>query len=186
MKKWLVALSALFLAGARASELRAGFVQVLPSGEVRVYFPAGSHLEGRIFLQRPGPSGAAECCRVVDARSLAPVEAGESSVLDLGDPEQGPSAAYSLTQSTPASPPTGFVGIAVAAERVVAARPTRVRAASGAGTLDARVCFGAEGLHLIAKSNGAYRVLYMGLGYPIDQAPRCDERYLRIIGNQTP
>jgi hypothetical protein len=76
----------------------------------------------------------------------------------------------------------GFIGIAMSAPSVSSAGPYGVQGKYKGKVTHARLCFGTEGINLIAKTRHEYRALYMSTGYGIDEQPKCTKADERDIG----
>jgi hypothetical protein len=166
---------------AQAAESLAGFVDVDFDGTAHVYFPEPSIPTASIFIQWPDVQGKPRCCIKIDRNALKKVDEKPTSgtIMNLrGSDKANATTSFRITSGLPALAPDsdGLLGMAVAAERVTADSPYRLRAQTHGKKMTVRTCFDAEGQNLIAQEGVEYQIMYRGFDYDIDEKPKCSPR----------
>ena len=157
-----------------------GFVSVNSEGETFFYFTDALPTGQTIFVQMPTVHHKLRCCDRVEASELKPVEQAPDQVIKVGSNEVHK---YALQRKlTGDFGEDGFVGIAMSAGKIVADGAYATKAHTGRAVTRARLCYGTEGLNLIARRNGKVHVLYMSFGGTVDVQPQCTKADTRDIG----
>lgn len=184
----LVGLGLLALAAAASAQtIVPGLVSVGSNGVVHLRMAEVPPDTQPIFFQTLDARGRLRCCVRVSRGEL--VEDGQGVVRsDVSNVVGTKIASYTLAHKLPGFVGDGFDGIAISA-RGVAAEGAHALKAFGENQRVARVrlCFGSEGIILIARSGGKknskVQALYRAFGYEVDEKPKCGAADLRDLEN---
>ena len=178
----------------KGESVQAGFVISAPDRDTLLYFPAP--LAGKqpiIFAQMPDAAGKPRCCVKIQPKQLVR-DFSEAQRLEtlLGDRM----VAYRLKRKAPHSHNNAkagdevmapvFTGVALAAPNVRSAAHGGLRSAPYAGkraAVEAHMCYGAEGVNLIAHVGQQPQTMYLPFGYTIEDQPAqvCSEADLKVM-----
>lgn len=175
---------------APATSSQMGFALSVPDGPVRWYLSGDVPATGMLYVKWLTPDGRGNCCASVPSANLQKLDPfGDTfAATQLPDSTPEPMRGLSLDAHTVTYTPRhplpelaadAIVGIAVSSDP---AALQRVRL---------RLCFGEEGIHLMATEPASgsqperHRAQYLGLGYAIDETPRCGTQDLQRINAAT-
>jgi hypothetical protein len=178
------------LAGlAHADGSQAGFIVTDDDGAGYLYFPTPQPLTQSIFIQRPDAHGNPKCCVKLNRNDLQEINAkaatGEQhiDIMNSMSKEGYEFSAYKIMIKLPFD--DSFIGMAIAADKVMAYSSFRISAYTNKKRLIAWVCFGIEGQNLIFReAPEKYHSMYIYFNYDIDEKPKCNVRDGRILGGQ--
>ncbi len=176
---WILA-SAFWLVGTTASaQLLPGFVTVDAEGKAQLHFMQELPKGQAIFFQTPSGKGHFKCCVRVSANDLEKLP--EASPDVMAD-EDKPIASYVLKQRLNGQFRTGFTALAVSAQRASSSGAYAIVANNGRTTTRTRLCYGQEGVNLIARTGREVHTLYRSFDYDIEARPKCNAEDLRDLG----
>jgi hypothetical protein len=142
----------LFTGMVHAAQSQAGFVIIDPTGTGRVSFPRSKPLTTSIFVQWLDGHDQIQCCiklnhndlKKIDAKSIINPQS-DNTITNLRDDSEPGFIAYEIKSKLPPIDSGIFVGMAIAADKVISHSPYRLQAETDHKTLTARICFGEEG-----------------------------------------
>lgn len=163
-----------------AGEVVPGLVSITSAGKAHFHFVDPLPPGQSVFIQTPTKDGKVRCCQRLNRADLQDDLAPSEDVTNI----VGNAVSSYVLPWLLAGPfgDDGFIGIAMSAPSVSYAGPYAVRGKFKGKVTHARLCFGTEGINLIAKTRHEYRALYMSTGYGIDEQPKCTKADERDIG----
>lgn len=160
----------------------AGLVRVTQQGQATFFFVDPLPANQDVSIQTPAANGAGfDCCTRVPRHELKAMD----SV-----PEQVTSGAGRAVASYVLQRPltgqwgdSGFLGVAMAAPTILHGGRYAVLGKEGRKVTRARLCYGVEGLNMIATRGSKVSSLYFAFGVEVDEAPKCSARDERDLGH---
>ncbi|MBF5005918.1 hypothetical protein [Diaphorobacter caeni] len=184
-RRWGACIAALGLVSISASmsasaQVVPGIVSVSEDGAAQLHFTKPLPPDQPVFIQLPaGKKGQFKCCVKVDRDELTELpQPSESISGGCGDAPVG----YALKHRLKGKFEVGYDAIAVSAKQASATGPYALKASTGRTAMRAHLCYGTEGVNLIAKSGRKAQTLYRSFGYEAEVRPQCNAADLKDLG----
>ncbi|QIL79708.1 hypothetical protein G7047_07170 [Diaphorobacter sp. HDW4A] len=156
-----------------------GIVSVNEDGAARLHFTKPLPPDQPVFLQLPAGKGKFKCCVKVSRNDLKELREPVAEISgDGGDAPVG----YELKHRLKGPFDVGYDAIAVSAKQASETGPYGLKASNGRTAMRAHLCYGTEGVNLIAKSEGKAQTLYRSFGYETQVKPQCNAADLKDLG----
>lgn len=177
----LAPLVSLALCGnALAERVVSGLVSITQEGRASFYFVDPLPEDQDVSLHKRIVNGMpVGCCTRVSRSELKLMKTAPADVTGGGG---RPVAAYVLDKTLPGNwGEDGLVAVAMSAPSTFQNGSYSLLGRDPKSWTRARMCYGAEGVNLVATTGSTVRSLYLSFGYEIDASPKCnawDERDL--------